>query len=279
MMKNILITGIDGFVGSNLKKYFDSTHNLFALSRQQEDISNNCFYCDLLDLNNVLNLIKKLSGKRIDIIIHTASILAKIDNLSSTEVLIENIKIANNVTILSKELKIEYLINLSSTSVYPNIDGIYNEDSRIWPASNTDCMYGLSKFNAENIFSFKLQNIVKYILHLRISMIHSEEMRVERIITIFKKSILRNNELIIHGNGERIINYIEIEDLCEHIFKFVNNPITDIINISSTHISLLNLAKKLIVMYGNKDTKLKFVYGNNTNKFIVNTLKFKNLYE
>lgn len=76
--------------------------------------------------------------------------------------------IAKNMALAIKSINVKSLVNLSSSSVYPNVDGVFNELSIPDPSQNPDCFYGLSKFNSEVIFNFILSNVSTSILHLRL---------------------------------------------------------------------------------------------------------------
>lgn len=276
-MKNILITGINGFVGSALLNNLRKEYNIIGIGRKNFDYDYPYVYCDLIDSNNLEFAIDKLKQYKIDIIIHAASKMASNENVNDINILLENIKLSENVATLTKKLGIDYFINLSSSSVYPNIDGEYSEESKIWPAQNSDCFYGLSKFNAENILTFQLRSILVNLLHLRISMIYGDGMNQNRIIAILKNDIIKKNKLILFGEGERLINVIHINSLCEYVKYFIENPLSGIINISNECISLNDLAKTLVKEFGNNKTDILLQKKGNKNKFIIDITKLKKI--
>ena len=276
-MKNILITGVNGFVGSALLNNLRKEYNIIGIGRKNFDYDYTYVYCDLIDSNNLECAIDKLKQYKIDIIIHAASKMASNENVNDINILLENIKLSENVATLTKKLGIDYFINLSSSSVYPNIDGEYSEESKIWPAQNSDCFYGLSKFNAENILTFQLGSILVNLLHLRISMIYGYGMNENRIIAILKNDIIKKNKLILFGEGQRLINLIHINSLCEYVKYFIENPFSGIVNISNECISLNDLAKTLVKEFGNNKTDILIQKKGNKNKFIIDITKLKKI--
>lgn len=276
-MKNILITGINGFVGSALLNNLSKEYNIIGIGRKNFDFDYTYVYCDLIDSNNLESAIDTLKQYKIDIIIHAASKMASNENVNDINILLENIKLSENVATLTKELGVDYFINLSSSSVYPNIDGEYSEESKICPATNSDCFYGLSKFNAENILTFQVGSILNNLLHLRISMIYGDGMNENHIIAVFKNDIIKKNKLILFGEGERLINLIDINSLCEYVKYFIENPLSGIVNISKECISLNELAKTLVKEFGNNKTDILIQKKGNKNKFIINITKLKKI--
>lgn len=276
-MKTILITGINGFIGSSLYNLLNEDYTIIGMGRTNKQNINNFVYCDLSNSESTSNAENELNNYKIDAIIHTASKIALEENVRDINVLIENIKIAENVAILTKKLKIEYFINFSSSSVYPNVSGDFTEQSIIWPAKNSDCYYGLSKFNAENIITYHLESTLKHLLHLRISSVYGSGMNENRIIGVFKREIINTNKLTIWGSGERIINLIEIKSLCSLINHFLNNPISGVVNISKESLTLLELGKKMILEYGNPTTQMILLKQGEDNKFLLNINKLNKL--
>jgi nucleoside-diphosphate-sugar epimerase len=276
-VKNILITGVNGFVGSALLNNLSKDYNIIGIGRKKGKFNYSYVYCDLIDSNCLKSAIEILKQYKIDIIIHAASKMSTNENVNEINVLIDNIRLSENVAKITKLLNIPYFINLSSSSVYPNIDGEFSEESNIWPARNTDCFYGLSKFNAENIFTFQLESILNNLLHLRISMIYGDGMNENRIIAVFKNDIIKKNKLTLFGEGKRLVNLIDINSLCKYIKYFIDNPLSGIINISQECVSLNELAGNLVKEFGNKDTEIIIEKKGNKNKFIINVTKLKKI--
>lgn len=279
-MKKVLVTGINGFVGNTLRKALkDDFYNVIGLARSSNGNQDDIIECDLVDLKSVSSAINSLRGHHIDVVIHAASKMARSDNLNDINILTDNIRIADNIAYLVNELKVPYLINLSSIAVYPNIDGEFDENSKIWPAANNDCLYGLSKFNAENILSYRLNNILENLLHLRIAIIYGEEMNANRIIPVIINAIKKNNKVVIFGNGERVLNLVEVNNLCSYIIDFIDHPVSGVVNICDQQITLDELARNLVAEHGDSKTCINIEPHGNKIKFIVSTDKLKKIKE
>ena len=265
----ILITGSSGFVSKNLIKFLLNKKNfkVYAISRKKNKNKKNLTFYNL-------NLMKKNKIKEIffDIVMHTAAIVVNKKNVNDPNLLTKNMKITNNLIKILKDIKFKRIINFSSSSVYSNNSGKFSESSPINPINNTDFIYGLSKFSSEVLLKCNFNE--KKILNLRISQIYGNGMAKTKIIPNMINSIKKNNKISIFGDGSRLLNFIEINDLIKYIFKLIKKKSFGDYNVSSTVISTKRLATEILKKYGNKHTRLKY-YKNkkNNQKFILDTKK------
>lgn len=270
---NVIITGANGFVGRHLSKSLISNYNLFLTSRCKG--SNEFDYLDLNDFSSVKSYINKMRAEKVDVLIHTASKLvsSKMSFDEQMDVFNENIAITRNIVKIVKELKIKRLVNFSSMSVYPNKSGIYNEESEVCMSCNSDCMYGASKFCAENIFDYALKPECQ-IIHLRLAQIYGKGMRTDRIMPVMVRSIADNNNIDVYGDGERTSNFIHIDKVCEVINKIIHTTdINGIFNIGDENLSYLQLAERLKNIFGNESTKIIKHEQGSKEQFILDTRK------
>jgi len=253
---NIIITGSNGFVGKHLSKALEKKHNLFLTSRSVSSDKSN--YLDLSDADSVKKYIEKMRTIQIDVLVHTAGKLVN-SGMSFDEqmqVFNENITITGNIIEIVREMKIKKLINFSSMAVYPNESGLYNEKSEIRMSCNSDCLYGISKFSAENIFDYALKPNSQ-VVHLRLAQIYGDGMRKDRIMPVMRNSIVNNNEVVVYGDGKRTSNFIHVMKVCEIIDKVIDTPnINGVFNVGDENITYLELAERLINIFGNNTTKI-----------------------
>jgi nucleoside-diphosphate-sugar epimerase len=178
------------------------------------------------------------------------------DKIEDLGVFYDNLKITEGLVELAKILKPKKLINFSSIAVYPNVDGKYSETSPIRPSVNTECLYGLSKFCSENIIDFMLRKENMIIAHLRSSQVYGEGSRSDRIIPLMLEELKRKNVITVFGSGERVSNFIHVDKLTEIVELFIKKDIKGIFNIGDEQLSYLELARRLIKEYGNKDSRI-----------------------
>lgn len=252
---NILITGSGGFIGSNLVNELKKHHFIFELYNGSEYcIKGNQIICNILNKKHIEKLLNE--NIEVDVIIHTASILASKDNINNLSLFYDNIKMYENLISIIDKFNPSRVINFSSIAVYPNKDGNFSEISEIKPSENAECLYGLSKFCGENILDFfvKEKNII--MIHLRVSQVYGVGMREDRIMKVMEKELKDKNMITVFGKGERISNFIDIETLIYKIKLLLNYGYSNIFNIGKENLSYKELAEKIIIEYGNKDSKI-----------------------
>jgi len=275
---NILIIGASGFIGKHLCQHFGKLHNVYGLSRGNKTIDGckTVISCDLL--NNAEENFDELQNSincKIAIILNLASLLVGTDNSKNQEILFDNLRITLSIVELTKLLDVQKIINFSTMAVYPNLDGKYSETSIIWTASNTECIYGLSKFCAENLLSFYLSD--RNIVHLRLAQVYGDGMRDDRIMPMMLKELMVKNQITVYGNGKRISNFIHIQKLLKIIDFFVNHNKVGIFNVGDESLSYESVAKRTIEQYGDKDSKIIYLNKGSKSKFVLDTEKLNNL--
>ena len=275
---NILVTGSGGFIGSNLCDSLGEKHKLRRIYSSSKSTSDeDSFSVDLTDGKTVKQLIKLLSKQKIDVIIHLASKMASPDKTDDLEILRDNISITEHVVSLAKKIQPKIFINFSSMAIYPNVSGLFSEDSLPVPQKNADCIYGLSKYCSEVIIDFSLRNEEIRIIHLRLAQVHGNGMREDRIIPVMRNELEESNAITVYGNGERESNFIEINKLTKCVENFLHKEISGIYNIGDQNLSYYELAKIMVEQYGNERSTIVKQPNGNKEKFNLDTSKYQEL--
>ena len=182
----VLISGSSGFISKNIIQFLLKKKNIkvYAISRKKRKNKKNLIFynLNLLNKKEVKKMIRQEKNQFFDIILHTASITANEKNLNDFNALKKNFQITYNFIEILRSLKFKKVINFSSSSVYSNVSGRYNEESEIEPHQNNDYLYGLSKFCSEAILNsyFKKQAV----LNLRISQVYGAGMLKKKLFQI-----------------------------------------------------------------------------------------------
>jgi dTDP-glucose 4,6-dehydratase len=272
-MKNVLITGGNGFIGSNF------IINMTIKYPNINFINYDCNYYltnninEILNEKNFINYERKLQDKsfllavleehNIDTIIHFAaqshvdnsffnSLQYTDDNILGTHILLECIRIYN---------KVELFIHISTDEVYgenENDDDIKTEKTLLCPTNP----YSATKAAAEMLvnsyyYSFKIPVII-----IRSNNIYGKKQFTEKVIPKFITQILNNEKITIQGDGSNKRSFLYIDDLIEAIeLILLKGKIGNIYNISSTdEISIMDLAKKLLeIMNINENDKIIYI--------------------
>lgn len=273
-MKNILVTGGCGFIGSNFVNYLTSKFTNFNVINIDA-----LYYC--ASLNNVTvdklpnykfykcnignsDMIKYiLEENNIDTVVHFAaqshvdnsfgnSIQFTVDNVLGTHTLLECCRVWG---------KIERFIHISTDEVYGEIidENEFCVEERTLRPTNP---YAATKASAEHLvfsyhYSFKLPIIIT-----RGNNVYGPNQYPEKIIPLFTKLLKEGKKCTIHGEGKSVRNFIYVEDVCRAVETIMfSGKIGQIYNIGTEcELSVLQVAKILVEkIYGNDEDYKKHI--------------------
>ena len=277
---NVLISGINGFIGGDLMQLLTATtdYNAYGISRNTTiAASDNIFSVDLADENSVTLFIEKIIKIPIsfNVFVHCASVLADAKNNRDFSLFTDNNQITNNVVRIVNKLNIKTLVNLSTIGVYPNADGVYDETTAIDPSKNFECLYSLSKYCSEQLFNFYLLPETN-VINLRLSQVYGERMREDRIYKIMENEMKQNNQITVWSNGERVSNFVEIEYVLKTIMHFIKKSHSGLFNVGGENLSYKQLAEKVISTNQVEHVVVKLVNKGVISKVYINSDKLKN---
>lgn len=260
-MKQILITGGAGFIGSNLidtlikdtslkitcldnfDPFYSSKAKKVNIKPFLKKSNFNFIQCDI---RNYRQLKTKLANK-FDAIIHLAAKVGIVPSLTDPAVYTEvNIIGTQNMLEFAKELKCKQFIFASSSSVYGiNSNVPWSEDENIlMPISP----YGSTKISGEllgHVYS-SLYNI--RFIGLRFFSVYGPKQRPDLVIHKFSKLISEGKPITIYGNGNTKRDYTYIDDIVSGIIAALNysNSQYEIINLGNNEpVKLINLIRLL----------------------------------
>ncbi len=248
-MKNILITGGGGYIGTNLtNELLNEGYNITVLDT--------FWFGNYLKKNKKLKILKKdirkISSKdlhKIDCIIHLASIAndpaAELDAKLTWDV---NVLATYKLINLAVSQKVKKIIFASSGSVY----GIKKEkkvveDLTLEPISE----YNKSKMIGERVLLSYKRNIDITILRPATVCGYSPAMRLDVAINALTFGALQKNLITVFG-GKQIRPNLTMYDMVD-AYKFAlkravknNRPLNKIIfNLGFENLSIINMAKKI----------------------------------
>ena len=274
---NILLTGSNGFIGSNIKNFLIKNKHKVLEIRNPESIKDNksdksgLYYYDLKK-NNLDILFKQLKKENIEVVIHCAA-LTNI-RAENRDILLTNTLGTNTIFLLSKKLKASKFIYLSSLPVIGKPIHIpITEEHQVKPLN----MYHLSKYFGENIISLDNENSLEKTI-LRITAPVGPNMPKTRFLSKLIIDCKNDNKITLFGKGGRIQNYIHINDICKFIEISLAKKCSGVFNLGgSKSISNIDLAKLCINMT-NSRSKIEFSGEDNQENFrwIVSIEKAKN---
>ena len=273
----ILVTGGSGYLGTSLIQELRNRGNkVFSLSRSPGPHIDD-LVCDLTDISDVNNICNKLSEEKVEVAVHLASKLMN-ETSSQSDIFDQNLKITKGFIRLAGLLMPSKVINASSTAVYPEISGNFDEESQIMPSVNSDALYGLSKFVAENLMDVSFLSTSTQCIHLRIGQIYGNQMPEDKIIPVLRKELKKDSRMTLFGSGERIIPFVNISFLIDVIVKFIVHKIGfGTYNVVSENLSLIEVAHLIAHEEGVTKPDIVLVSEGKTSKFRVKTEKLNHL--
>jgi dTDP-glucose 4,6-dehydratase len=290
---NILITGGNGFIGTNFI--------LYILNKNTE---NKIYNIDCLNYcSNHLNIVHEkykfiqgnitnkefilyiLAEYNIDAIIHFAA-QSHVDNSfdNSLQYTQDNVYGTHVLLQASKEYgKLRKFLHFSTDEVYGEVDLDHpgcHEKSLLNPTNPYAATKAAAEFLVHSYYhSFKLPVVI-----IRCNNVYGLHQYPEKLIPKFIKLLKEGKKLTIHGNGETRRNFIWAEDVARATELIFNKGgINEIYNIGTTQeYSVMDIARILV----NKLTTDKILNNHieyvtdrpfNDSRYCVDTTKLKNL--
>ena len=225
---HIFITGIAGFLGSNLAEYYlkknfkvSGCDNLVGGSLDNIDRNKiNFFKANCEDFE----MMKKIT-KDVDILCHAAAYAH--EGLSSfSPVLISNNNVTGSVSVFTAAIvnKVKRIVYCSSMARYGNIKIPFKEEDELKPVDP----YGVSKVAAENILKIlsKTHNLEYNIAvpHNIIGPKQKYDDPYRNVVSIMINLMLQKKSPIIYGDGTQKRTFSDIDDCIYCLDKLLTDP-------------------------------------------------------
>ena len=280
-MKKIIVTGGQGFIGSNLVEYL-LDKNYFVINIDKSSYSANpynvrnfkknknyvFFKEDINNKNKIFKILKKFKPVGIFNLAAETHVDRSIDNPQSflkTNIfgvfnLLETIKLFKKK--FKKKIK---LVHVSTDEVYGDIkkNTQVNENYNYNPSSP----YSASKAGADQLIKSYFRTYGSQVVIANACNNYGPNQLPEKFIPKVIFNILNNKAIPLYGKGSNVREWIYVKDNCEALLKiFLRGKIGKNYNVGTgTRVknielikNILNIAKKNKIKIGKK-TKIKFV--------------------
>jgi len=217
--KKIIITGISGFIGSNLARHLikKGNYDIIGIDKVNRDIPKEVkFY--LLNINDELP-----SFKDVYAVIHLA---AKAGVRESQEkfdqYVFDNIYGTKNILdICSKIWRPNIILMASSSSIYGDNQGKPSKEEDPYQPKS---LYALSKIAMEQMTESYLNNgiLKSQLCNLRLFTVYGPNQRKGLAIRNFIDNILRYENITVYGDGTQTRDFTYIDDLCTIFERLIN---------------------------------------------------------
>jgi UDP-glucose 4-epimerase len=234
---HIFITGIAGFLGSNLTEYYlkkkfkvSGCDNLIGGSLDNIDQTKINFYkADCEDFETMKKIIKD-----VDVLCHAAAYAH--EGLSSfSPVLISNNNVTGSVSVFTAAIinKVKRIVYCSSMARYGNIKIPFREDDELRPVDP----YGVSKVAAENILKIlSTTHNIEYNIAVPHNIIGPKQKYDDpyrNVVSIMINLMLQKKNPIIYGDGNQKRTFSDIDDCIYCLDKLLTDPkiVSQVVNI------------------------------------------------
>ena len=266
--KNIVISGGTGFLGSNVINMLKEGYIIYNLGRNKNPLCNNVYW----DLEGEIDYSKL--PKKVDIIIHAASIVG-ITNNSPSKYIDINVKSTTVLLEYALAASADHYIYISTGGVYGFKDKLQDEDEYCNPKD----FYGLTKYFSEMACNYYKDKIPMTVLRL---FFPYGVKQIGRLIPNLVEKIMSNDIIEINKSGKPAINPIYIDDATYIIKQIIDNKIYGTYNICGNEIVSIKDICNIIAKKLNK-TEIAYCENNNcvedligSNKKISKVVNLKN---
>ena len=264
-MKNILLTGSTGFIGSELLKYLSNYNKVYITVRKKYKINSNNKNINKIYFNSHKNLSYKIKKLKIDTVVHCATHYVKNHNFEDIKELSEsNILFGNIILENLKIMRVKKFVNFST--VWENYDG---------KKDNYYNLYSAYKAGFGKIISFyKKENKNIKFLNLVISDTFGLRDKRKKLVNLLKTNYKRNlvTKVISKNLYINLLNVKDIINAIKLILKKNYKSDTYILK-NKNNFRIYDIIKK-IEKYSQKKIKVKWL----SNKIIKEKIyKFKTL--
>ena len=273
-MKNILVTGGLGFIGSNFIKHIFNKYNYnifnvdlktYAASYDNisEDISksgrHSLSICDINDTDRLRNLINK---NEINYVVNFAA-ESHVDNSinNSTPFVHTNINGTHSLlTLLHDCPTIERYLQVSTDEVYGTLseeDDAFTENTPI----QANSPYSASKASADLLCRSFYETFNYPILITRCSNNYGPNQHEEKLIPLMIKKAKAGEKLPVYGDGKNIRDWIHVSDHCSGIDAVLHNgKLGEVYNIGGKNeMRNIDIVKIILKLLGKDEDQIEFV--------------------
>ncbi len=267
-MKNILVTGGAGFIGSNFVRYMLNKHqdykivNLDLLTyagniKSLDDVKDNPNYLfvkgDIAD-NKLVD--KIVSDNKIDVIINFAAESHVDRSITNPDIFVKtNVLGTQNLLEVAKKYKTEKFFQISTDEVYGSLGktGFFTEKTPLSPNSP----YSASKASADLLVMAYHHTFGLNVNITRCSNNYGPYQFPEKLIPLFITNALDNKQVPLYGDGLNIRDWLFVEDHCSAIDTVLHKGKNgEIYNVGGNNEKTNKYITDTILKYLGKDSSL-----------------------
>ena len=262
---HIFITGIAGFLGSNLADYYltkgfkvSGCDNLIGGSMDNIDQTKINFYKG--DCENLEFMVKAMKGS--DVVCHAAAYAHEgLSSFSPTLICNNNVTGSTSVFTAAIINKLKRIVYCSSMARYGNGPTPYLEVQTVNPVDP----YGVAKVAAENILKI-LSNThdIEYNIAVPHNIIGPKQKYDDpfrNVASIMINLILQNKRPTIYGDGEQTRSFLYVDECVEATRRLMESDFLGPVNIGSEEMVTINQLADIAAKVAGKTIVKKHIDG------------------
>lgn len=256
--KNILITGIAGFIGSNVLAYLANKYPSYYFvgidtisycsnvkNFQEISQKDNFIFikADIKDINFVDFIFDKYT---IDTVMHFAAYTHVDHSFGNSLIFTENNVYGTHVLLeISKKYNIKRFIHVSTDEVYGSQAHTQSNENSIIDPTNP---YAATKAAAEHIVRSYYHSFKFPIIITRGNNVYGPKQYPEKLIPRFILRLLKNLKCTVHGSGQQLRSFLYVDDVSKAFDIILHKGIIgEIYNIGcSDEHSVISVTKDLV---------------------------------
>lgn len=261
----VVVTGGAGFIGSHIIEYWvNQNADVHVIDNLRSGYMKNIDLFPGVSLHQASITDKDVVESVIegaDYIHHLAAMISVPESIEKPHECVEiNVTGLLNVLEAAKKHKVKKVVHSSSAAVYgDNPESPKLTSMRPMPKSP----YGITKLDGEYYLSMYTENFGVGTTSLRYFNVfgprQDPKSQYAAAIPIFVSKALKNEDLIIYGDGEQTRDFVFVKDVVEaNVLAAVNHDVSGVYNVANGHSITIRELAELIINETDSSSKIRF---------------------
>lgn len=266
-MKNILVTGGAGFIGSNFVRYMINKYNYKIVNLDLLTYAGNISSLNDVKYNEKYRFVKGdicdnilvdaiVAEEGIDVIVNFAAESHVDRSITNPDIFVRtNVLGTQNLLEIAKKYKIKKFFQISTDEVYGSLGatGYFTEDTPLSPNSP----YSASKAGADLLVLAYHHTFGLNVNITRCSNNYGPYQFPEKLIPLFITNAIDDKQVPLYGDGLNVRDWLFVEDHCSAIDTVLHNGESgEIYNIGGNNEKTNKYITDTILNYMKKDSSL-----------------------